>query len=87
MSNLYVTLTRVSLQICASVRPGRVNRMSICQLGAMQCLGQTFSLKQDSACSWPETKFTSCQDCHQWETCDGRLFIKHQNLFKHGSMT
>uniref|UniRef100_A0A672RXE3 Complement component C7 n=1 Tax=Sinocyclocheilus grahami TaxID=75366 RepID=A0A672RXE3_SINGR len=62
---------KVSLHICASVRPGRVNRMSICQLGALQCLGQTFTLLQDSACSWPETKFTSCQDCHEWETCDG----------------
>uniref|UniRef100_A0A672N870 Complement component C7 n=1 Tax=Sinocyclocheilus grahami TaxID=75366 RepID=A0A672N870_SINGR len=54
-----------SFQICGSVRPGRVNRMSICQLGALHCLGQTFTLLQDSACSWPETKFTSCQDCHQ----------------------
>ncbi|XP_048022830.1 complement component 7b isoform X2 [Megalobrama amblycephala] len=62
---------KASLHVCASVRPGRVNRMSICQLGAFQCLRQTFSLLQDSACSWPETKFTSCQDCHQWETCDG----------------
>ncbi|XP_026090660.1 complement component C7 [Carassius auratus] len=61
----------MSFQICGSVRPGRVNRMSICQLGALQCLGQTFTLLQDSACSWPETKFTSCQDCHEWETCDG----------------
>uniref|UniRef100_A0A673N7I5 Complement component C7 n=1 Tax=Sinocyclocheilus rhinocerous TaxID=307959 RepID=A0A673N7I5_9TELE len=62
---------KASLHICASVRPGRVNRMSICQLGALQCLGQTFTLLQDSACSWPETKFTSCQDCHEWEMCDG----------------
>uniref|UniRef100_A0A671R495 Complement component C7 n=1 Tax=Sinocyclocheilus anshuiensis TaxID=1608454 RepID=A0A671R495_9TELE len=62
---------KASFHICASVRPGRVNRMSICQLGALQCLGQTFTLLQDSACSWPETKFTSCQDCHEWETCDG----------------
>ncbi|KAI2651405.1 Complement component C7 [Labeo rohita] len=62
---------KASFQVCASVRPGRVNRMSICQLGALRCLGQTFTLLQDTACSWPETKFTSCQDCHQWETCDG----------------
>uniref|UniRef100_A0A8C2EI20 Complement component C7 n=1 Tax=Cyprinus carpio TaxID=7962 RepID=A0A8C2EI20_CYPCA len=60
-----------SFQICGSVRPGRVTRMSICQLGALQCLGQTFTLLQDSACIWPETQFKSCQDCHQWETCDG----------------
>uniref|UniRef100_A0A8C0YEU0 Complement component C7 n=1 Tax=Cyprinus carpio carpio TaxID=630221 RepID=A0A8C0YEU0_CYPCA len=62
---------RKSFQICGSVRPGRVTRMSICQLGALQCLGQTFTLLQDSACIWPETQFKSCQDCHQWETCDG----------------
>ncbi|KAA0720003.1 Complement component C7 [Triplophysa tibetana] len=62
---------KASFQVCASIRPGRVNRMSVCQLGALQCLGQKVSLLEDSTCSWPETKFTSCQDCNEWETCDG----------------
>ncbi|KAI4879684.1 hypothetical protein NFI96_032018, partial [Prochilodus magdalenae] len=60
-----------SLKVCASVRPGRVDKMGVCQLGALQCLGQTFSLLQDSMCEWPKTKFTSCQDCHPWEKCTG----------------
>ncbi|XP_017348512.1 complement component 7b [Ictalurus punctatus] len=60
-----------SLQVCASVRPGLVNRMGVCHLGALQCLGQTFSLLQDTTCNWPETKFTSCQDCKPWEECTG----------------
>ncbi|TRY97862.1 hypothetical protein DNTS_034111 [Danionella cerebrum] len=60
-----------TLNVCASVRPGRVNTMSICQLGALQCLGRPFTLLPDSACTLPATTFTSCEDCHQWETCDG----------------
>lgn len=71
MVNFYILSTRASFQVCASIRPGRVNSMSVCQLGALQCLGQKVSLLQDSACSQPETKFTSCQDCGEWETCDG----------------
>ncbi|KAF7696950.1 complement component 7b [Silurus meridionalis] len=60
-----------SLQVCASVRPGLVKQMGLCQLGALQCLGRKFSLLQDTACDWPETKFTSCQDCKPWEECNG----------------
>ncbi|TSX03289.1 Complement component C7 [Bagarius yarrelli] len=60
-----------SLQVCTSVRPGLVKQMGVCQLGALQCLGRTISLLQDSACDWPETKFTSCQDCQPWEECTG----------------
>uniref|UniRef100_A0A3B4CDP2 Complement component C7 n=1 Tax=Pygocentrus nattereri TaxID=42514 RepID=A0A3B4CDP2_PYGNA len=60
-----------SLQVCASLRPGRMDRVGMCQLGALQCQGRTFSLLQDSLCEWPETKFTSCQDCHPWEKCTG----------------
>ncbi|KAM9450355.1 complement component C7-like isoform 2-T2 [Clarias gariepinus] len=60
-----------SLQVCATVRPGLVNRMGVCQLGALQCLGRTLSLLQDNMCDWPETKFTSCQDCKPWEKCTG----------------
>ncbi|XP_076836917.1 complement component C7-like [Brachyhypopomus gauderio] len=59
-----------SLKVCASVRPGQANRISLCQLGALQCLGKTFSLLQYNACDWPETKFTSCQDCQTWEECN-----------------
>ncbi|XP_060790846.1 complement component 7b [Neoarius graeffei] len=62
---------RSSLQVCASVRPDLVNRLGVCQLGALQCLGRTFSLLQDTLCDWPETKFTSCQDCKPWEECTG----------------
>ncbi|XP_072518418.1 complement component 7b [Salminus brasiliensis] len=60
-----------SLQVCASVRPGRVDRMGVCQLGALQCQGRTFSVLQDSTCEWPKTNFTSCQDCKPWEKCNG----------------
>ncbi|KAK3523897.1 hypothetical protein QTP70_015725 [Hemibagrus guttatus] len=60
-----------TLQVCASVRPGLVKQMGVCQLGALQCLGRTLSLLQDTACDWPETKFISCQDCKPWEECTG----------------
>ncbi|GAA6070998.1 complement component 7b isoform X1, partial [Tachysurus ichikawai] len=60
-----------SLQVCASVRPGLVKQMGVCQLGAMQCLGRTLSILQDTACDWQETKVTSCQDCKPWEECTG----------------
>ncbi|XP_030625001.1 complement component C7 [Chanos chanos] len=60
-----------SLELCASLHTGRVRRMGVCQLGALQCLGQKFKLLQDSVCEWPERKLTSCQDCQSWEKCEG----------------
>ncbi|XP_062867953.1 complement component 7b [Trichomycterus rosablanca] len=62
---------RSSMEVCASVRPGQVNRMGICQLGALQCLGRKVTVLQDGACQWPEIKFTSCQSCKPWEECNG----------------
>ncbi|XP_066501730.1 complement component 7b [Hoplias malabaricus] len=60
-----------SLQVCASVLSGRVDRLTVCKLGALQCQGRSFSLLLDSECEWPETKFTSCQGCQPWESCTG----------------
>uniref|UniRef100_W5KNX8 Complement component C7 n=2 Tax=Astyanax mexicanus TaxID=7994 RepID=W5KNX8_ASTMX len=60
-----------SLQACASVRPGRVDRIGVCQLGALQCQGRAFTLLPDNTCQWPEISFTSCQDCKLWEKCTG----------------
>ncbi|KAL0965428.1 hypothetical protein UPYG_G00281170 [Umbra pygmaea] len=51
-----------SLQLCATLHTGRISRAGICQLGALQCLGQSFKLVKDSACDWSDRGLISCQE-------------------------
>ncbi|KAM3874392.1 complement component C7-like [Diretmus argenteus] len=58
-----------SLQLCSRIGSGQNRILSMCQLGALRCMGRSFTLTNDSACDWPNATFTSCQNCHPGETC------------------
>ncbi|KAM4635676.1 complement component C7-like [Polymixia lowei] len=60
-----------SLQLCARITGSSHTRLlGLCQLGALQCLGRTFTLAKDSDCDWPKETFTSCQNCKPGEVCN-----------------
>uniref|UniRef100_A0A3Q3KJ54 Complement component C7 n=1 Tax=Mastacembelus armatus TaxID=205130 RepID=A0A3Q3KJ54_9TELE len=50
-----------SLQLCARLSTSQTRLLGVCQLGALQCVGRTFTLVSDSDCTWPEETFTSCE--------------------------
>ncbi|XP_069017043.1 complement component 7b [Embiotoca jacksoni] len=58
-----------SLQLCARLGSTQARLLGVCQLGALQCLGRSFTLATDSDCNWPEEAFTSCEDCKLGTTC------------------
>uniref|UniRef100_A0A8C8ERH8 Complement component C7 n=1 Tax=Oncorhynchus tshawytscha TaxID=74940 RepID=A0A8C8ERH8_ONCTS len=62
-----------SLQVCANnLENGRTNRLSVCKMHTLNCLGRSFNLSEDSACEWPTNTTSPCTDCQLWETCDGQ---------------
>uniref|UniRef100_A0A673ZGR3 Complement component C7 n=1 Tax=Salmo trutta TaxID=8032 RepID=A0A673ZGR3_SALTR len=62
-----------SLQVCANnLENGRTNRLSVCKMHTLNCLGRSYNLTEDSACEWPTNTTSPCTDCQFWETCDGQ---------------
>ncbi|XP_056628579.1 complement component C7 [Triplophysa dalaica] len=60
-----------SLDVCATnVKRGQTQRLSVCKVKAMGCLGHQFTLANDSACQWPDRSSTDCPHCIPWENCD-----------------
>uniref|UniRef100_A0A3Q4BBL8 Complement component C7 n=1 Tax=Mola mola TaxID=94237 RepID=A0A3Q4BBL8_MOLML len=57
-----------SLKLCARLGTGVNRLLGVCQLGALCCIGRTFTLTSDSNCNWP--KETSCNDCTPGKVCD-----------------
>lgn len=58
-----------SLQLCARLGSSQTRLLGVCQLGALQCVGRSFTLTNDSDCKWPEATFTSCEDCEPGTVC------------------
>ncbi|KAK7135655.1 hypothetical protein R3I94_014346 [Phoxinus phoxinus] len=62
---------KASLEICATdVKRGRSQRLSLCKVQAMRCLGHQYTLAEDSACQWIQRSSTACPHCTIWESCD-----------------
>ncbi|KAJ8402008.1 hypothetical protein AAFF_G00372430 [Aldrovandia affinis] len=60
-----------SLEVCATDNErGRTNRLSVCKLRTLECLGRSYTLAEDSTCDWPMHKATPCPACQLWEKCD-----------------
>uniref|UniRef100_A0A673AQJ2 Complement component C7 n=1 Tax=Sphaeramia orbicularis TaxID=375764 RepID=A0A673AQJ2_9TELE len=57
-----------SLLLCAKVSSSRPRLLSVCQLGALRCVGRSFTLTNDSECQWPDE--TSCSSCGPGTLCD-----------------
>ncbi|XP_041815757.1 complement component 7b [Chelmon rostratus] len=58
-----------SLQLCAKLGSSQTRLLEVCQLGALRCMGRTFTLAGDSECDWPDKTSTSCEDCHPGTIC------------------
>lgn len=58
-----------SLQLCARLDSSRTRLLSVCQLGALRCMGRSFTLASDSDCEWPVETSTSCEDCKPGTVC------------------
>nr|XP_046230768.1 complement component 7b [Scatophagus argus] len=58
-----------SLQLCARLSSSQTRLLGVCQLGALQCMGRSFTLASDSECNWPEETSTSCEDCKPGTVC------------------
>ncbi|KAM4719348.1 complement component C7 [Anableps anableps] len=57
-----------SVEFCTRI--GLINRwLGACQLGALRCLGRSFSLVGDADCNTPEETFRSCDDCKPGTIC------------------
>ncbi|XP_074547063.1 complement component C7-like [Halichoeres trimaculatus] len=56
-----------SLQLCARFGTSQTRLLGVCQLGALQCIGRSFTLVSDNNCNWPEE--TSCNDCKPGTIC------------------
>ncbi|XP_048857263.1 complement component C7 [Brienomyrus brachyistius] len=61
-----------SLEVCAWNQRGSADRLTICKMQALKCLGREYALAEDSACTWPTPKSVSCPGCQMWERCDER---------------
>ena len=74
---------RASLQLCIRVASQPTARLlGVCQLGALRCLGRSFTLTSDRDCDWSEETFTSCDDCKPGTICQGICnFLTQCNLF------
>ncbi|KAG7481185.1 hypothetical protein MATL_G00064130 [Megalops atlanticus] len=61
-----------SLAVCAtSPDTGQTKPLTVCKVQTLWCLGQPFTLAEDSACKWPHRETAPCSSCQLWETCDG----------------
>ncbi|XP_034751456.1 complement component C7 [Etheostoma cragini] len=58
-----------SLQLCAKLGSSKARLLSVCQLGALRCMGRSVTLVSDSDCAWPEETGTSCVDCKPGTIC------------------
>ncbi|XP_044030059.1 complement component 7b isoform X3 [Siniperca chuatsi] len=58
-----------SLQLCARLGSSRTRLLGVCQLGALQCMGRSFTLASHSDCDWPVETSTSCEDCEPGTIC------------------
>ncbi|KAG7240860.1 hypothetical protein INR49_023434, partial [Caranx melampygus] len=58
-----------SLQLCARLSSQQPRLLSVCKLGALRCIGRSFTLASDSDCNWPEETFTSCTGCSPGTVC------------------
>ncbi|KAM3599478.1 uncharacterized protein V6R79_006527 [Siganus canaliculatus] len=58
-----------TLQLCARLTSSQSRVLGVCQLGALQCLGRSFTLASDSDCDWPDETFTSCENCKPGTVC------------------
>ncbi|XP_056259013.1 complement component 7b [Seriola aureovittata] len=58
-----------SLQLCTRFSSSQARLFGVCQLGALRCLGRSFTLASDSDCTWPEETFTSCEACKPGTVC------------------
>ncbi|XP_041666399.1 complement component 7b isoform X2 [Cheilinus undulatus] len=56
-----------SLRLCARLGSSQTRLLSMCQLGALRCMGRSFTLAADSECNWPEE--TSCKNCEPGTVC------------------
>lgn len=75
-ANYVALLFRSSLQVCANnLENGRTNRLSVCKMHTLNCLGRSYNLTEDSACEWPTNTTSPCTDCQFWETCDGTTLV------------
>ncbi|XP_076586996.1 complement component C7 [Chaetodon auriga] len=60
-----------SLDVCATpVVRRRSVLLNVCKMHALQCMGKSHMIAEDSACNWPVRSTTGCANCHMWETCD-----------------
>nr|AXB74599.1 complement component 7 [Planiliza haematocheilus] len=59
-----------SLQLCVRLGSSQTRVLGVCQLGALQCMGRSFTLASDSDCDRPEKAFTACKDCQPGTTCE-----------------
>uniref|UniRef100_A0A665WNQ0 Complement component 7b n=1 Tax=Echeneis naucrates TaxID=173247 RepID=A0A665WNQ0_ECHNA len=64
-----------SLQLCARLSSSQSRLISVCQLGALRCLGRSFTLASHSDCNWPAETFTSCEACKPGTVCQGEKCI------------
>lgn len=69
--SIYYLLFRTSLQLCAKLGSSQSRVLGVCQLGALQCMGRSFTLASDSDCHWPDETSTSCEDCKPGTVCQG----------------
>ncbi|KAJ1210246.1 hypothetical protein NDU88_005612 [Pleurodeles waltl] len=62
-----------SLDICAiDGRNQKHVALTACKMLALQCLGRTYTVTDDSSCQLPAATERSCGACHLWEKCDGQ---------------
>ncbi|KAM4808348.1 complement component C7 [Rhinophrynus dorsalis] len=61
-----------SLDICAiDGRNGKNIPLTVCKMHALQCLGRSYTVTQDTNCKFPGHTERSCGSCHLWEICSG----------------
>ncbi|XP_051794585.1 complement component 7b [Acanthochromis polyacanthus] len=58
-----------SLQLCARLGSSQPRLLGVCQLGALRCMGRSFTLASDSNCKWSDEAFTSCEGCKPGTVC------------------
>ncbi|XP_033474866.2 complement component C7 [Epinephelus lanceolatus] len=60
-----------SLEVCATAARGiKSILLNVCKMHALQCMGKSYTIADDSTCKWPERNTAGCTNCHMWETCD-----------------
>ncbi|XP_060936826.1 complement component C7-like [Limanda limanda] len=72
---------KTSLPLCARFVSTQTPRfISLCQLGALRCIGRSFALNADTDCRWPHP---SCRDCPPGTVCHsesaGGLIMKDKS--------